>query len=322
MYRYHNWDRTQKALDLFLKGTSELDYPMTPHFYENITTAIKTSHAQNVTDEFIVSARIDPTFKGIHPEEPLFFFNFRSDRMKQLISKMAELLPNNPIVTMTRYDKNYGFDVVFEKESITNTVGEILSGLNMTQLRATETEKFPHVTYFFNGGVEVTFKGELRSLAESNKVKHDQMPEMQAERIANNIRKQVETDHPDFILVNFANPDMVGHTGNFQAVVTGVQKVDAELKELTDYLTSKGYICCITADHGNADIMYDLETNEPHTAHTLNPVPFIIYDPLNKNNQKLTLDHNPANGLSKIAGTVFDLMEIKKQKHDFDTLIK
>ena len=143
---------------------------------------------------------------------------------------------------------------------------------------------------------------------------------MKAAEIYESVKQDVEKNNPDFVFVNFANPDMVGHTGNFQAVVKGVQKVDQELKAITQLLAQHGYIVMVTADHGNADIMYDLQTNEPHTAHTLNPVPFIVYDSLNSPNQYLKLDQNPANGLHKIAGTALELMELGEH-NQYETLL-
>ena len=324
MDRDKNFDRTQRALDLYLEPHAD-----TKHILHSDQTSedIDLTHAfdhyyeKDITDEFIEPTLIDHSFKGIRNGEPIFFFNFRSDRMKQLVTKISGQLPASNIFTLTQYDKSYTFDIIFEKRSIDNTFGEILSKQNLTQLKSAETEKFPHVTYFFNGGVEVVFDGELRSLAPSNKVKHDLMPEMKADEIRTNILHHLEQHSPEFILVNFANPDMVGHTGNFKAVVKGVEKVDDELKRLCDFLTSKGYICCITADHGNADIMYDLVTQEPHTAHTLNPVPFIVYDPLYKSKLTLQLSQLPENGLSKIAGTLFDLMELQRPE-SFESLIE
>jgi 2,3-bisphosphoglycerate-independent phosphoglycerate mutase len=140
---------------------------------------------------------------------------------------------------------------------------------------------------------------------------------MKAKEITEQVRANVHEKHPDF-LVNFANPDMVGHTGNVPAIIAGVETVDAQLKNLSEYLLSEGYVCCITADHGNADIMFDLETQEPHTAHTLNPVPFIVYS---NNHTAIGLNQSEGNGLSMIAGTILDLMEVPYSKKDFESLI-
>ncbi len=320
MDRDHNYDRTKKALDLFTNTSAHHDvHHHVPH--KALVHAFEKSYARDITDEFVEPVAIDPEHTGIQNGDTLFLFNFRSDRMKQLVTAAIEKHPGCKIYTMTEYDKSYTYDVIFDKENITGTLGEVLSKHNLVQLRAAETEKFPHVTYFFNGGTEIVFDGELRSLAESNKVRHDTMPEMKAAEIESNVETTVKGNHPDFILINFANPDMVGHTGNFKAAVRGVETVDAQMKKICAMLTENKYICCITADHGNADIMYDLQTLEPHTAHTLNPVPFIIYDPHDKHNQQIKLDQTVSNGLSKIAGTVMDLMKIPRPQTDFESLI-
>ncbi len=320
MDRDKNMSRTERAVRLIVEGIKS-DENIQEAGNKPIESALQSNYEKNITDEFIEPVVLDQEYSGVKEGEPIFFFNFRSDRMKQLITAIQPRTPTSPITTMTQYDKEYTFPVLFEKQKVSDTLGELLSKKGLTQLRAAETEKYAHVTYFFNGGVEVVFDGELRSLAESNKVKHDQMPQMKAREIREQVQEAIKEKHPDFILVNFANPDMVGHTGNFAAVVEGVETVDAQLKNLTEYLVSQGYCCCITADHGNADIMYDLTTGEPHTAHTLNPVPFIVYDPNNSDNKDIKLNQTESNGLSMIAGTVLDLMKIPDLKHEFESLI-
>jgi len=321
MDRDNNMDRTENAVSLYTNPHSDPKHIMmsddTGNQITTINHAFELYYSRNITDEFIEPTLINHSFDGIKDGDPVFFFNFRSDRMKQLITALNKKMPQSEFFTMTQYDNSYPYRIIFEKETVINTLGEVLSRRNLKQLRAAETEKYPHVTYFFNGGVEVVFPQEQRSLAESNKVKHDLLPQMKAKEIEENVASAVKNGPPDFILVNFANPDMVGHTGNFKAVVEGVETVDTQLKKLCDLLTSYGYICCITADHGNADIMYDPTRNEPHTAHTLNPVPFIVYD-LNSTHP-LRLDQTPSNGLSKIAGTILELMGIHEE--GFESLI-
>ncbi|MDQ3099035.1 MAG: 2,3-bisphosphoglycerate-independent phosphoglycerate mutase [bacterium] len=320
MDRDNNLNRTERAVRLIVDGTKSDENSIEPS--ENpLEAAFHESYRNDVTDEFIEPVILDKSYSGVQQGEPIFFWNFRSDRMKQLITAIQPRTLLSPILTMTQYDKSYTFPVLFEKQRVADTLGELLSKKGLTQLRAAETEKYAHVTYFFNGGVEVVFDGEVRSLAESNKVKHDEMPQMKAREIREQVQDAISEKHPDFILVNFANPDMVGHTGNFAAVVEGVETVDAQLKNLTEYLLSEDYICCITADHGNADIMYDLTTGEPHTAHTLNPVPFIVYSRDSQVLSNLKLDQTEANGLSMIAGTVLDLMKIPDLNHEFESLI-
>ncbi len=325
MDRDRNMDRTSQAIKV-VKGkynSKPIHHTNRIKTYETLVNAISNNYNNKTTDEFITPTLIDQNYPGTSPDDIMFFFNFRSDRMKQLITELekATKIPHNHFFTMTKYDKSYPYKVIFEKETISDTIGEVLSKLNLKQLKAAETEKAPHVTYFFNGGVEQIFQGELRTVAESNKVRHDQLPEMKSAEIHKNIVKEVMTHHPEFILVNFANPDMVGHTGNFKAVVRGVESVDHELKSLCKFLSDNHYICLITADHGNADIMYDLETKEPHTAHTLNPVPFVIYDPIHHDINRIKLRHNPSNGLSLIAGTALELMEIPHKHEHFQSLV-
>lgn len=308
MDRDHNDDRVEQAVKTILAHDSHHMKSTQKNVYERINEMIDGAYKRDITDEFLPCTVVDPHYRGIKENDLLFFFNYRSDRMKQLVAMMNQMLPTVEIITMTQYDKNFTHKVIFHKQQVTNTLGEVLSRLGKIQMRAAETEKYAHVTYFFNGGVEVVFEGEHRSMSQSNRVRHHEAPHMKAEEIAQSVRAHVDEVRPDFILVNFANPDMVGHTGIFQAVVDGVEKVDHELKHLCEYLTNAGYICCITADHGNADIMYDVENDAPHTAHTMNPVPFIVYDPHNPSISKLKLSTDKNNGLQHIAATVLELM--------------
>lgn len=310
MDRDLNWDRTEKALSAIVLGNtdrkidSQLD---AEHRSHAILHALQKSYDEGVNDEFVEPIALDRSYDGIRSGEAVFFFNFRSDRMKQLVTQVASKIGDERVMTLMRYDQSYPYVFLFDKDKLTNTFGEYISALGLTQLRAAETEKAPHITYFFNGGVEVTFDGEVHSIAESNKVTHDRQPEMKAVEIEQHVATYVAEHHPDFALVNFANPDMVGHTGVFEAVTKGVETVDRQLRRLCEALRAEGYVCLITADHGNADIMYDPETNEPHTAHTLNPVPFVVYgDEL----QDMKLDDSKGKGLDRIAATVCEVMEI------------
>jgi len=310
MDRDKNMNRTQKAIDLYTSGKAPLE--------KTLVGAFQTSYDKKILDEFIEPVVVNSSFKGIGKDEPLFFFNFRTDRMKQLVSEINKAIPTNPIFTMTRYDKSFPYPVIFEKKGVENTVGEIIGKYKLAQLRAAETEKYAHVTYFFNGGVERVFDGEQRILIESNKnITHDQMPEMKAKEIAQAVTNEVPKINPNFILVNFANADMVGHTGKMPAIITAIKATDEALKKMCEYLVSQGYVCCITADHGNADQTFDYKANHASTAHSLNPVPFIIYD---KDNQGIRLNQDKNNGLSKVAGTILKLMEIKEAE-GFDNLM-
>lgn len=310
MDRDMNLDRTAEAIEVITGDESRSIDSKHKRIEKRLDDVIEAAYAQDVTDEFLKPVIVDPDYKGITDSELVFCWNFRSDRMKQLVSMLHETIPDLEIITMTRYDKSYPYPVLFSKEHVTDTLGEVLSHAGRVQVRAAETEKYAHVTYFFNGGEEVVFEHESRLLTPSNKVKHNEMPQMKAHEIATSVHDFVAAHTPDFILINFANPDMVGHTGDFDAVVAGVEKVDDELQKLCAYLTDHGYVCCITADHGNADIMFDVENNVPHTAHTMNKVPFIIYDPQDKTVQSLKLDQRPSRGLQHIAATVLELMGI------------
>lgn len=311
MDRDKNMNRTRRAIDLYIFGKATIE--------KDLVTAFQNSYDKKILDEFIEPVVVDSEFNGIGKDQPLFFFNFRTDRMKQLVNEINKSIPANPIFTMTRYDKSFPYPVIFEKKAIDNTIGEIVSRYKLAQLRAAETEKYAHVTYFFNGGVERVFDGEHRILIESNKdITHDQMPEMKAKEIAQAVIGEVPKINPSFILVNFANADMVGHTGKMPAIITAIKATDAALKKLCDYLTGQGYICCITADHGNADQTFDHQANHASTAHSLNPVPFIIYD---KENKEIKLNQDKHHGLSKVAGTILKLMEIKEAE-GFENLIE
>jgi 2,3-bisphosphoglycerate-independent phosphoglycerate mutase len=307
MDRDRNWSRTDKAVQLIVAGTPGYAYEMQEDWRKNWRGALETAYKNGITDEFVEPMLIDPKYGGMIAEEPVLFFNFRSDRMKQLVTQIAARIGDERVTTMMRYDKEYNFAYIFDKESVLNSLGELFSTKGMTQLRATETEKAPHVTYFFNGGVEVTYDGEVRSIAESNKVTHDQIPEMKAIEVEERVSNYVKEHLPDFVLVNFANPDMVGHTGKMDAVIKGVETVDGQLQRLVEVLQNNGYVTVVTADHGNADIMFDPETGEPHTAHTLNPVPFVIVD---KQEGDYKLDQSAGMGLDRIAATLCELAGI------------
>ncbi|MBP6994045.1 2,3-bisphosphoglycerate-independent phosphoglycerate mutase [Candidatus Woesebacteria bacterium] len=316
MDRDTNWDRTAKAVEVMAYGKGVKEKP-------DLLSAFADNYAEGLSDEMQEATRVDGKFSGIKEGEPLFFFDFRSDRMKQIVTKIHELFPRNPTFTMTQYDKSFPYPVFFEKQQLSETLGEVVSKEGIHQVRAAETDKIPHVTYFFNGGVEQVFEGEEHVFMESTKLTYDKTPEMRAKDIVDGVIKRME-EKPEigFGVINFANADLVGHFGVFGSVVKACETVDRELARLCEYLTSKGFICVVTADHGNADEMVDEATGQPKTSHTLNPVPFIIYAPNHPELQKLTLDQNPDNGLSKVAGTVLDLMQIRRPAHDYESLIK
>jgi 2,3-bisphosphoglycerate-independent phosphoglycerate mutase len=288
MDRDKRWERVKEAYDLLTKGTGKAS--------TNMVQAMQESYEEGVTDEFIkpivhTDAAGNPVAK-IEEGDVVIFFNYRNDRAKELTEVLSQfdvpeqgmkVVPNLQFFTMTPYDPTFkGVHVLFDKENVQNTLGEYLSSLGKTQLHIAETEKYAHVTFFFNGGREQPFEGEERILIPSPKVAtYDLKPEMSAYEVSDALVKAIQTQKFDFIVVNYANGDMVGHTGIYEAVQKAVTTVDACLKETIEAAKANGYEAIIIADHGNAD---HVENNDgsPNTAHSLNPVPF-VYVSENKN---------------------------------------
>jgi 2,3-bisphosphoglycerate-independent phosphoglycerate mutase len=246
--------------------------------------AITRSHENGVTDEFIKPVAIDVGEKdpSVRPGDCLFFYNFRADRMRQIVTAFAfeafdgferQFVPDLDILTMTNYEDDFPVKVVFPEAEIENTLAEVLSRHGRRQFHAAETEKYAHVTYFFNGGEETPFPGEERHLEPSPKVAtYDLKPEMSAYELTEFVLKRLDEQDDDFILVNYANPDMVGHTGDLDAAIKAVQTVDKCAGRLVEALVAKGGVALVTADHGNCERMIDHKTGEPHTYHTTQPV--------------------------------------------------
>jgi len=284
MDRDRRWDRTRRAYDALTLGRGRAA--------PDAHSIIADSYAIGVTDEFIepgvvVDAEGKPV--GLVSEgDSVVFFNFRSDRARQLTRALAfsdadfdgfqrEAWPHVILTTMTEYDATYGLPVAFAPETFSSNVATVLSAQGRTNLRLAETEKYAHVTYFFNGGEEELYHGEDRILIPSPKVPtYDLKPEMSAERITEQLVEDVSTGRHDVIICNFANADMVGHTGNLDAVVVAVSTLDRCLSSIVRAVKKTGGTAIITADHGNAEQMWDAERDEPHTAHTKNPVPVIL----------------------------------------------
>ena len=285
MGRYHamdrdeNWERTRKAYDAIVDREA-------PHAADTAVEAATAAHARGETDEFIEPTLVDDA-PALADGDAVVFFNFRADRARQLVRMLTDTQPawafdlDQPDVamtTMTEYDETFAFPVAFPPEMPENTIGEVVSDAGLTQLRLAESEKYPHVTYFLNGGREVEFPGERREIVESPDVPtYDLQPEMSAPAVTDEAIDIIESDDPDMLVLNYANPDMVGHTGDFDAAVEAVEAVDAQLGRLLDAIADAGGHAIVTADHGNADDMGTLE--EPHTAHTFNPVPFVYVSP-------------------------------------------
>jgi len=287
MDRDKRWDRVKKAYDLLVNGIGEST--------TNVVSAMQHSYDAGVTDEFInpivaVDAAGNPLAK-IEAGDVVIFFNYRNDRAKELTMVLTQKnMPEEGMNTiplefycMTPYDSSFkGLHILFDKDNVQNTLGEYISSLGLKQLRIAETEKFAHVTFFFSGGRESEFDGEERILVASPKVAtYDLQPEMSAPEVAEKLVQALKTQKFDFVALNFANGDMVGHTGVYEAIQKAVTTVDNCVKEVVEAAKANGYEVIIIADHGNADFAENAD-GSPNTAHSLNPVPF-IYVTANKN---------------------------------------
>ncbi len=279
MDRDRRWERTQLAYDLLVRGKgSKAADPL---------EAVKASYEEGVTDEFIKPILLDESpASRLQKGDPVIFYNIRGDRARQITSALtdpafdgfeAEKNLDLHYVCFTQYDKRYtNVHVAYPPLSMVNTLGEVVAAQGLKQLRIAETEKYPHVTYFFNGGVEEPNEGEDRKMVPSPKVPtYDLQPEMSAPELTDKLIKLIEDDTYDMIILNFANPDMVGHTGDFDATVKAVETVDQCMKRVIAAANGKGYKTIVIADHGNADRMKETD-GSPHTAHTTARVPFIV----------------------------------------------
>lgn len=305
MDRDKRWERIQKAYDLLVygKGLS----------VNSAMEALEKSYQANITDEFLDAYKINPENLGIlNDGDAVLCFNFRTDRLRQLTQVLSQEGTFSPgmkklslyYVTLARYDNSFkDVHVVFEKQDLKNTLGETLSRYGYSQLRIAETEKYPHVSYFFSGGREKEFSGERRILIPSPKVAtYDIQPEMSAEKVTEAVIHEMESALPDFICLNFANADMVGHTGVFNAVIKAVETLDRCLSKIIPVALEKNYGIVILADHGNGEYMLN-EDGSPNTAHTKNPVPCILVS--DKKGIKLN------NGkLADIAPTILQMMAL------------
>lgn len=288
MDRDQRWERTRQAWELLVEGKGAR--------HLSASDAVEAAYADGHTDEFIPPCVLGQSFEApvkIEPGDALLNFNFRTDRNRQISRALTQenrpddgmrTIPGLHYVTFTRYDRNFqGVDVLFEREELRNGLGEILEREGKRQLRIAETEKYAHVTFFFNGGREKEFKGEDRVLVPSPKVAtYDQQPEMSAAEVRDRVVEALGSAAYDFVCVNFANPDMVGHTGNFDAAVTACEFVDGCLADVMAAARAQNYHCIIIADHGNADRMVASD-GAPHTAHTLAKVPCIYAGPAEEN---------------------------------------
>ncbi len=306
------WDRTEKAFsnltDPNIKVTS-----ISPQDY------LDESYEKDITDEFLEPIRMSENF--LKDGDSLICFNFRPDRARQLLKSIAEKtfadfkrknMPNLDIVTFTQYEQNLSVKVAFPPESLNNFIGQIISENGLKQYRTAETEKYPHVTYFFNGGVEIPLPGEERYLIPSPRVAtYDLAPEMSAEELTSSCAKAIKSGKYSFVVINFANPDMVGHTGNIDATIKAIETVDRCIGKIVNATGEMGGSILITADHGNAEVMKG-PAGEPWTAHTINKVPLIFIEgekrKVHNMGNNVSLRDNA--GLADIAPTLLQLLNL------------
>ena len=302
MDRDKRWDRVKVAYDLLVNGQGELTSAP--------AAAVQASYDADVTDEFIKPIKVEGT-ANIEADDAIIFFNFRNDRAREITSVLTqEDMPEMGMKTLPLYyccltpydDKFTGVHILFDKENVQDTLGEVVAKAGKNQLRIAETEKYAHVTFFFSGGREAAFENEDRVLVNSPKVAtYDLQPEMSAPEVASELIKVLDTQKNDLVILNFANGDMVGHTGIYEAITKAVTTIDGLVKDVVDSAVANGYTVLITADHGNADNAVNAD-GSPNTAHSLNPVPFIVVD----NDVK-----EVKNGiLADIAPTILKLMGI------------
>lgn len=309
MDRDKRWQRVQKCYDAMVFGKGEKA--------TSPTQAIESSYQKEVFDEFVVPTVIyngDKPVATIDDGDSVIFFNFRPDRARQITRALVDpefnefetKKMNLNFVCMTEYDATMpNVKVAFKPEKLTNTFGEYISKLGMKQLRIAETEKYAHVTFFFNGGEEKQYEGEDRILIPSPKVEtYDMKPEMSAYEVTEKVVEAINSEKYDSIILNFANPDMVGHTGNQEAAEKAIEAVDECVGKIVDALSKHNGKALITADHGNSEQMIDYKTGEPFTSHTTNPVPLILYgmDDVKLKNGKL----------ADLAPTMLEMMGLEK----------
>lgn len=311
MDRDKRWDRVKLAYDAMVNGIGELEVSK-----EEILASIQKSYDADITDEFlkpIVVVENGKPVGNIETGDVVMCFNFRTDRGREITEALTQRDFHEQnmhaldlyYITMTNYDETYkNVKVIYDKDNLTNTLGEVLEKARKKQIRSAETEKYPHVTFFFSGGREEPFVGETRLLSPSPKdvATYDLKPEMSAKDLANNLVPELQKGEVDFVCLNFANPDMVGHTGVFSAVVKAVETVDACLKQVVEAGAANGYTTLVIADHGNADYMLN-DDKSVNTAHSLNLVPFIVVDDAYKGQPK-------SGKLGDVAPTILSIMGI------------
>ncbi|HVU77372.1 MAG TPA: 2,3-bisphosphoglycerate-independent phosphoglycerate mutase [Gaiellaceae bacterium] len=295
MDRDQRWERTQLAYDAIVDGRRSCT--ATAH---DLIAEVQRNYAAGTTDEFLEPIVVEGTPR-LEPGDTAIFFNFRPDRGRQLTRLLLD--HGFDVTTMTRYASDLDTPVAFPEQEVPNTLAEVLSGHGLKQLHVAETEKYAHVTYFFNGGREEPWPGEERALVPSPRdvPSYDHKPEMSADAVADTVVDRIGDGH-SFCVVNFANPDMVGHTGVIPAVVAACETADRCLGRVVDRVTELGGVCLITADHGNAEKMLEADGVSPHTAHTTNPVPLVVTD--------AAVGVRDGGEIGDLAPTVLDLLGI------------
>jgi 2,3-bisphosphoglycerate-independent phosphoglycerate mutase len=309
MDRDKRWDRVERAWRAMVEAEGIAA--------ASAREAVEKSYAAGKSDEFVephVIGERAPMADG----DQVICFNFRADRARELTAAIAlegfsefrrPRIPKVGYVCMTEYDRSFGLPLAFGPEDVRNTLAEVMAHAGIRNLRVAETEKYAHVTYFLNGGVEKAFPLEERALIPSSKVAtYDLEPQMKAAAIATRVEEEVASGKFDVIVMNFANPDMVGHTGKFEATVAAVEATDTALGVVIGALEKRGGVALITADHGNAEFMADPATGQAHTAHTTNPVPLILYDPKFKGRLK------DGGTLADVAPTILGMLGVKAPK--------
>ncbi|MGB9791874.1 MAG: 2,3-bisphosphoglycerate-independent phosphoglycerate mutase [Thermacetogeniaceae bacterium] len=314
MDRDKRWERVEKAFNAIVHGEGEKA--------RSALEAVERSYENGVTDEFVVPTVIldssgNPVGR-VEKEDVIIFFNFRADRAREITRAFTDKdfegfrrrdgYPGVHFVCMTQYDATIDAPVAFPPQSLKHTLGEVLAERGLKQLRIAETEKYAHVTFFFNGGVEKPNPGEERILIPSPKVAtYDLKPEMSAYEVTDRVLQEIAEDKYDVIILNYANPDMVGHTGCLEAAIKAISVVDECMGKVVKAVLDKGGVALVTADHGNAEQMLEEDGEEPHTAHTTNPVPFIL---VGEEYRKRALRSDGA--LEDIAPTMLEILRIPK----------
>lgn len=311
MDRDNRWERVEKGYNALLLGEGNKA--------NSAVEGVKKSYEEGITDEFVLPIVVGGDESRIHDNDAIIFFNYRPDRAREISKAInfadftgfnrRKVLNNILYTTMTSYDATFTFPVAFPKEKLVNILGDVLEANGINQFRTAETEKYAHVTFFFNGGIDEPQPHETRILVPSPKVAtYDMQPEMSAPEVCENVLKAVNDPKYQFILVNFANPDMVGHTGVVEAATKACHVVDECVGKIADECKKNGIVMLLTADHGNSETMVNEETGKPHTAHTTNPVPFVLI------NAPKEIELRETGALCDIAPTVLQLLGIEQPK--------